>query len=176
VGAQVSGIEQRSVIELPWVLATQAHDRLAGKERIDLSDLANLHQIRLPQDSVSRAQLEGQLARNGTGQISSAGVADWDTAMLLAELGLGHAIVPRLPEPAAPGPSQLRLIPIPDLAPLATGWAVRQWDALSPVSREFADTVADTLRTAVFTHRRGPSVVLAEPVPDVSARAEHPRA
>lgn len=128
-----------------WVLATHAHDRLAGKERIDLSDLANLRQIRLPQDSVSRAQLEGQLAHSRTGHISTAGVADWDTAMLLAELGLGHAIVPRLPGPAIPGPS-LRLIPIPDLAPLAVGWAVRQWDALSKVSRDFAGTVADTLR------------------------------
>lgn len=146
MGAQVRGIEQRPVIELPWVLATHVHDQLASKHHIDLSDLASLRQIRLPQDSVSRGQLEGQLAPIGTDPISTAGVADWDTAMLLAELGLGHAIVPRLPEPAAPGPSHLRLIPIPDLAPIATGWAARQWEALSPVSQDFADTVAATLR------------------------------
>ncbi|MCK7623300.1 LysR family transcriptional regulator [Streptomyces sp. RS10V-4] len=73
---------------------------------------------------------------------SATSVADWDTALLLAELGVGPAVLPRLPghraTAAHPG---LRLVPIPALPPLTTGWAVRQWAALSPAAVEFAETV-----------------------------------
>ncbi|MGW5699050.1 LysR family transcriptional regulator, partial [Streptomyces asiaticus] len=36
--------------------------------------------------------------------------------------------------------------PIPALPPLPVGWAARRWDALPPLARAFADTVARTLR------------------------------
>lgn len=69
-------------------------------------------------------------------------VADWDTAILLAELGLGYAVVPELPgwrDGRHPG---VRLVPVPELPPLWAGWAVRRWAALSPLARAFADMVA----------------------------------
>jgi DNA-binding transcriptional LysR family regulator len=72
-------------------------------------------------------------------------VADWDTALLLAELGLGHAILPSPPGWSHGPGSVVRLIPIPDLPPLAAGWAARRWDALSPLALEFADTVVASL-------------------------------
>lgn len=72
-------------------------------------------------------------------------VADWDTALLLAELGVGRAVVPALSGLAAT--ADLRLIPLPDLRPLAVGWAVRRWDALSPPARAFADAVERFRRT-----------------------------
>lgn len=81
---------------------------------------------------------------------SDTSVADWDTAILLAELGLGHAVVPALPTlrgPGHPGHPGLRFLPIPALPPLTVGWAVRQWDALSPPARAFADTVTHHCRT-----------------------------
>ncbi|MDH6135618.1 DNA-binding transcriptional LysR family regulator [Kitasatospora sp. MAA4] len=146
IGAPARGIEQRPVMELPWVLAVRADDPLAARTSIEAADLAQIQLIQLPANSISRARLDEQLARDAIELASTTSVADWDTAILLAELGLGHAVVPALPgwSTAVPGP--LRLIPIPMLAPLAAGWAVRQWDALSPLTREFADTVADSLR------------------------------
>ncbi|MDH6131441.1 DNA-binding transcriptional LysR family regulator [Kitasatospora sp. MAA4] len=69
-------------------------------------------------------------------------VADWDTAVLLAELGLGHAVVPTLPAGNGPAHPDLRLIPIPALPALTAGWAARRRDALSPLARAFAETVA----------------------------------
>ncbi|MGC5007265.1 LysR substrate-binding domain-containing protein [Streptomyces sp. DT203] len=69
------------------------------------------------------------------------GVADWDTAILLAELGLGHAVVPALPDRHGADHNSVRLIPLPALPALSAGWAVRRWDALSPLARVFADTV-----------------------------------
>lgn len=78
---------------------------------------------------------------------SDTSVADWDTAILLAELGLGHAVVPALPTLRGPGHPGLRFLPIPALPPLTVGWAVRQWDALSPPARAFADTVTHHCRT-----------------------------
>lgn len=69
-------------------------------------------------------------------------MADWDTAVLLAELGVGHAILPRR---AVPPGSPVRTVPIPALEPLTVGWAARQWNALSPLAREFAELVAAAL-------------------------------
>jgi DNA-binding transcriptional LysR family regulator len=68
-------------------------------------------------------------------------VADWDTAILLAELGIGHAIVPALPGLADPSGGPVRTIPIPALDPLTVGWAVRRWSVLSPLAAKFADLV-----------------------------------
>ncbi|WP_438828041.1 hypothetical protein [Streptomyces tropicalis] len=69
-------------------------------------------------------------------------VADWDTALLLAELGLGRAVVPALPGRAGTsGP--LRLVPVPGLRPLTVGWAARRWSALGPAARVFAETVVE---------------------------------
>ncbi|WP_050515326.1 LysR family transcriptional regulator [Streptomyces rimosus] len=155
IGAPVRGIEQHPVLELPWVLAVRSDDPLAARDRIEPAELAGglngIRLIRLPENSVSRMRLDGHLARPEAspaapaGSTSSTSVADWDTAMLLAELGVGHAVVPDLPGRHGTDHPDLRLIPIPGLPPLATGWAVRQWATLSPVAVEFAETVNTSL-------------------------------
>ncbi|MET9885432.1 LysR family transcriptional regulator [Streptomyces sp. NPDC006430] len=143
IGKPVRGIEQRPVMELPWVLAVRADDPLASRPRIALADLAGIRHIRLPENSASRAHLDAALSEAGIRIRSDTSVADWDTALLLAELGLGHAVVPALPGWRVPGSDgPLRLVPIPDLPPLPVGWAVRRWAALAPLARVFADDVA----------------------------------
>ncbi|WP_274914564.1 LysR family transcriptional regulator [Streptomyces sp. WZ-12] len=153
IGPPVRGIEQHPVIGLPWVLAVRADDPLAARDRIEPDELAGLRLIRLPENSTSRMRLDGHLGhREGAlGPVepgeevpgpSATSVADWDTALLLAELGVGPAVVPRLPgHRATAGHPGLRLVPIPALPPLTTGWAVRQWAALGPAAVEFAETV-----------------------------------
>ncbi|MFF7634806.1 LysR family transcriptional regulator [Kitasatospora sp. NPDC008050] len=146
IGAPVRGVEQRPVVQLPWVLAVHAEDPLAQRESIDPADLARIRPIRLPENSVARAQLDGQLAHHedetAAGTNATTSVADWDTAVLLAGIGLGHAVVPALPGWRASDHPTLRLVPIPGLPPLAVGWAVRQWGALPTLAQEFAETVA----------------------------------
>ncbi|MFC9585188.1 LysR family transcriptional regulator [Streptomyces yangpuensis] len=147
IGAPVRGIEQRPVMELPWVLAVGADDPLAGRTGLTPADLADVRHIRLPQNSASRAHLDAALAESGIHVRSDTSVADWDTALLLAELGLGHAVVPALPGWQVPGTDgPLRLVPIPALPPLAVGWAVRRWAALAPPALAFADEVARSCR------------------------------
>ncbi|WTW23943.1 LysR substrate-binding domain-containing protein [Streptomyces sp. NBC_00019] len=99
--------------------------------------------IGLPPNSASAAHLDAACAELGLRFAYDTSVADWDTALLLAELGVGRAVVPVLPGLAATGSGELRLIPLPDLRPLPVGWAVRRWDALSPPARAFADTVVE---------------------------------
>ncbi|MGW1990936.1 LysR family transcriptional regulator [Embleya sp. NPDC001921] len=143
VGDPIQGIQQRRVAELPWVLAVRADDPLADRTRIDAADLVGIRHIRLPEDSSSRAHLDAAFAKLGIHVTSDTSVADWDTAILLAELGLGHAVVPALPDRRTTdetGP--VRFLPIPDLPPLSVGWAVRRWDDLTPLARAFADSVA----------------------------------
>ncbi|MEV7025455.1 LysR family transcriptional regulator substrate-binding protein, partial [Kitasatospora sp. NPDC093558] len=130
-------------VEMPWVLAVAAGDPLAGRSHVDPADLQDARLIGLPQNSVSRSQLDAWLARSGIRPVFDTSVADWDTAILLAELGLGQAVVPALPEWQGPGHPGLRLIPLPALPVLTAGWAVRRWDTLSPLARAFADTVAE---------------------------------
>jgi DNA-binding transcriptional LysR family regulator len=145
LGPPVRGIEQRAVAELPWMLAVRADDELAGRERLDVAELADVRLIRLPPNSASAAHLEAACAELGARFAYDANVADWDTALLLAELGVGRAVVPALSGLATA--VDLRLIPLPDLRPLPVGWAVRRWDALSPSARAFADLVEKFRRT-----------------------------
>ncbi|MEU1270243.1 LysR family transcriptional regulator [Streptomyces sp. NPDC005799] len=146
LGPPVRGIEQRAVVELPWVLAVRDDDVWAGRLSLDAAELNDIRLIRLPPNSASAAHLESACAELGIGFGYDTSVADWDTALLLAELGVGRALVPALPGLAVPGDGALRLIPVPALRPLVVGWAVRRWDALSPPARAFADTVVESRR------------------------------
>ncbi|GGQ20522.1 LysR family transcriptional regulator [Streptomyces griseomycini] len=147
LGAPVRGIEQRAVTDLPWVLAMRSDDPLAARPSLDPGELQGLRLIRLPPNSTSAAHLAAACAESGVRLTFDTSVADWDTALLLAELGLGRAVVPALPGHAVPGgEGPLRLVPIRALRPLSVGWAVRRWDALTPLARAFADTVADSCR------------------------------
>ncbi|POM26832.1 HTH-type transcriptional activator CmpR [Actinomadura rubteroloni] len=139
LGEPLPGIEHRPVVDLPWVLAVHASDPLASREAILPDDLAGIRYIAQPDDSTSRRRLEEEFVRLGCGRPEPVGVADWDTAALLAELGVGHAVLPALPRLAAGTP--LVTVPIPSLAPISVGWAARQWTALSPPAAEFAALV-----------------------------------
>ncbi|WP_208899407.1 LysR family transcriptional regulator [Streptomyces incarnatus] len=143
VGSPVRGIEQRTVAELPWLLAVPADDPLAGRPRLDAADLAGVRLIRLPPNSTSAVHLDAACAELGVRFTYDTSVADWDTALQLAELGVGRAVVPAVPGLPVPGEGDLRLVPLPGLRPLPVGWAVRRWDALSPPARAFAHTVAE---------------------------------
>lgn len=142
LGQPQPGIQQRPVIELDWVLAMHADDPLAAQALIDPGDLATIRYIAYPEGSASRQQLEERFVRLGISPPVPVGVADWDTAILLAELGVGHAIVPALPGLADPSGGPVRTVPIPALDPLTVGWAVRQRNVLSPLAAEFAELVS----------------------------------
>ncbi|MFF4797961.1 LysR family transcriptional regulator [Streptomyces sp. NPDC001351] len=143
LGPPARGIEQRAVAELPWVLAVRDDDPLAGRPSLEAAELNGLRVIRLPPSSASALQLDAACAELGVRLGDDTSIADWDTALLLAELGVGRAVVPALSGLAVPGEGTLRLIPVPALRGLRVGWAVRRWDALSPAARAFADTVAE---------------------------------
>ena len=144
----VPGIEQRPVLKLPWVLAMRAGEAYAERAWVEVPELSGLRLIRLPEDSISGGRLDAALAE--VSLAGRAGIADWDTALLLAGLGVGHAIVPALPGWRLLGDGNVRLVPIRGLPPLTVGWAVRSWTALSPLARTFAEAVSrnSRLRTA----------------------------
>jgi len=146
LGQPQPGIQQRPIIRLPWILAVHADDPLATRDAIGPADLATIRYIAYPETSASRQQLEQGFARLGITPPTPAGIADWDTATLLTELGVGHAILPALPRPTDPAESSVRTIPIPALDPLTVGWAARQWNALSPIAAEFAELLASRWR------------------------------
>ncbi|SNR73283.1 DNA-binding transcriptional regulator, LysR family [Actinomadura mexicana] len=140
IGPPLEGVEQRASCELPWVLAVHVDDPLAARASVVLGELAAIRYIELPAHSTSRVHLEMHLERHGVRLTSTTSVADWDTALLLAELDLGQAILPALPGWGG-GQGDVRLVPIQELPPLTAGWAARRWDALTPLAVEFAETV-----------------------------------
>ena len=142
IGPAVPGIQQRPVLDLPWVLAVHADDPLAKRDSIGPGDLAAIRYLAYPESSTSRQRLEENFVRLGISLPAPIGIADWDTAILLAELGVGHAILPALPGLSDPAGDPVRTIPIPALDPLTVGWATRQWNLLSPLATEFAELVA----------------------------------
>ncbi|MEU1015234.1 LysR family transcriptional regulator [Streptomyces sp. NPDC005900] len=163
LGEPVRGIEQRPVVDLPWVLAVRADDPLAGRPCVEPADLAACRLITPPVNSTSRAHLDARLGELGVVLPAGTSVADWDTAVLLAELGLGQAVVPALPDSRGPAPAGLRMIPVPGLPPLSVGWAVRRWDALGPLARAFADTVAEHCAPTGSVPAQGGAAVPAPP-------------
>jgi DNA-binding transcriptional LysR family regulator len=142
LGQPLLQIQQRPVIDLSWVLVVHGDDPLAARHFIDPGDLATIRYIAHPENSASRQRLEEDFTRLGISPPTPVGVADWDTAILLVELGVGHAILPALPRLVAPPDSPIRTVPIPALNPLTVGWAARQWNVLSPLATEFAELVA----------------------------------
>ncbi|GAA4553746.1 LysR family transcriptional regulator [Amycolatopsis samaneae] len=145
IGDPVRGIEQRPFIELPWSLAVSADDPLARREHLDPAELEGIPHIRLPENSTAQTQLDAHLAEHRVERTTAVGAADWDTVVLLAELGVGRAIVPTLPGWHPSRHPRLRLVPIPGLPPLSAGWGVRRWETLPPFARAFAETIAANL-------------------------------
>ena len=143
-GGEVPGIELRPVMDLAWVLAMRGGEVYSDRAWIEVPELSGLRLIRLPEGSISGGTIDAALAE--VSLAADAGVADWDTALLLAELGVGHAVVPALPGWPLLGDGNMRLVPIRGLPPLTVGWAVRSWPALSPSARAFADAVTRNSR------------------------------
>lgn len=147
-GEPLPGIERRPAVDLPWVLVVRADDPLAERDAIDPATLAAIRYIAHPDNSASRRRLEEDFIRLGIRPPAPVGTADWDTAVLLTELGVGHAVLPALPRLLLNAAAPLRTVPIPDLTPLTVGWAARQWRTLSPPAAEFAALVTDHLTGA----------------------------
>jgi DNA-binding transcriptional LysR family regulator len=137
------GVEQRPALELPWVLAMRTGEIYSERAFVEIPELSGLRLIKLPEDSTSGAMLAAALA--DVSLAADAGIADWETALLLAELAVGHAIVPRVPGPL-PVDGALRLVPVRGLPPLSVGWAARSWQALPTMARAFAETVSRNCR------------------------------
>ncbi|MFE0045233.1 LysR family transcriptional regulator [Streptomyces albireticuli] len=140
--AGTQGVEQRPVISLEWVLAVRADDPLAGETALAAEDLARTRLIRPPTGTSSGRQVEDYLGAHGLPpRATTTRATDWDTALLLAEMGLGHALIPAVPGLVGQCADNVRLIPVGGIPSLDVGWAARQWSALSPAARQFADTV-----------------------------------
>lgn len=145
------GVEQRPALKLPWVLAMRAGDFYSDRVWVEVPELSGLRLIRLPEDSSSGAVLAKALTDVTLAE--DAGTADWESALLLARFGVGHAIVPRLPAWHWTSDGAVHLVPLRGLPPLAVGWAARRWDALPSPARAFADIVNRNCRMAASPMR-----------------------
>ncbi|MGW2596144.1 LysR family transcriptional regulator [Streptomyces klenkii] len=140
VTSDAQGVELRPVKSLEWVLAVHPGDPLAAESTLGAADLARTRLIRPPAGTSSGRQVEDVLGAVALSSRATTRATDWDTALLLAELGLGHALIPAMPGLVSAS-GAVRLIPVAGIPPLEVGWAARQWSALSPAAREFAASV-----------------------------------
>ncbi len=139
MGADIRGIEQRPVIEMPWVLVVPAGDKLAKKAAISSKQLKNIPYISLKGSSTSQHQLETQLRDKGIQYQASTTVDDWDTAIQFVEMGLGYALTPQRHAENLTQYHRIVPVPINDLPPVVFGWASRRWNSLPKVAQDFVD-------------------------------------
>jgi DNA-binding transcriptional LysR family regulator len=149
IGAARGGeLDQRPVVRTPWVLVASAADLPPGARRavpVAPDELRSVRAIGVPAHSASRRQLDEQLAARGVRLDYSAIVDDPDTAVMLAELGVGQTILPALWAHDLERHGTLRARPVDGLDPVTFGWAARRWDALPPSAHTFVGLVAEGL-------------------------------
>lgn len=145
MGAETGGIEQQPAITMPWTLVGPIGDRLMQRKRLRVTDLRGITYIPLREQAISQTQLSAAFARAGLVLDTRASVDDWDTAVLLVELGLGHALVPAIHGWNFAREGRVRAVPIDGLPGVTFGWAARRWRSLSPLALDFVATVASEL-------------------------------
>ncbi|NIH83843.1 LysR family transcriptional regulator [Amycolatopsis granulosa] len=139
----IAGVEIRPIVALQWTLTVHRDDPLAARDSITVDELATLPNLVLPVSSSSLSALHPML---GAANFRDAGVAEWDTAMLLAETGVNRALVATIPRYAPAELPHLRFVPIDDLKAPTAGWAARSWAELPKPILEFAETVEAEMR------------------------------
>lgn len=136
-----SAVEQRPTVRTKWVLVARDDDPLAARDSLRPADLNTIRAIAMPGSTSSRSQLADQLSAHGVRPPIAATVDDWDTAVLLAEIGVGHALVPAMWIHDLDRHRRLRALPIEGLAPVTFGWAARRWAILPPSAHAFVAAV-----------------------------------
>jgi DNA-binding transcriptional LysR family regulator len=139
VGADIRGIEQRPVVEMPWVLVVPADDDRAKEVNISYRDLVHIPYISLRHSSTSQHHLETLLRDKGIEYQASTTVDDWDTAIQFVSMGLGYAITPQRHANHLSKELGIAAVPIRDLPPVVFGWATRRWKSLPKVARDFIE-------------------------------------
>lgn len=139
IGDPIKGIEQRPVVEMPWVLVVPEGDPLSQFKSLKARELKNISYIALKDSSTSQNQLTQQLLDKGVQCQAITTVDDWDTAIQFVEMGLGYAITPQRHAENLQRQHKIISIPITDLPPVAFGWACRRWKSLPKVAVEFVE-------------------------------------
>ena len=148
IGAGGGELDQRPVVRTPWVLVASAADQpsAAGPGApVAPDELRSVRAIGMPAHSTSRGQLDDQLAARGVRLDYAAFVDEPDTAVMLAELGVGQTILPALWAHDLESHDRLRARPVDGLDPVTFGWAARRWEALPPSAHTFVGLVAEGL-------------------------------
>lgn len=143
----IKGIEQRPMVRMPWMLVVSRHSFLSRKRLLKLKELSEVPYISLPKRSTSQLRLEGALLQEGIKLESTTMVDDWDTAVILVELGLGAAITPAQHGLNLARHKKVKAISIEGLPPVTFGWAARRWKSLSQVALDFVELVRADLES-----------------------------
>ncbi len=137
--AETPGFEQRPLIDMPFVLVVHRDDPLATRKRIDLSGLGGMAYVSLGEGSSTYQFLRAQMASRGIELSPKHTVADPETALLYAELGLGQTFAPAAQARTLERAGNLRTLPVRGLPAMPLGWAARSFDRLPSVAAELVD-------------------------------------
>ena len=146
LGTPPPGLQQRPVVRSRWVLVVTDDDPLAQRPAIGARHLRQIRYVAMPSSSRSRQMLEAQLADRGIQLTPITTVDDWDTAIRLVEVGLGHALVPALWVHDLGRHPHLRCVPVTPADTVIFGWVARRWDSLNRLAVTFVAEVQRQLR------------------------------
>ncbi|MCV6623171.1 MAG: LysR family transcriptional regulator [Cellvibrionaceae bacterium] len=136
IGEPIKGIEQRSCIEMPWVLVMTSEDPLSNNT-MTVKQLGALSFVSLKESSTAQNQLQRQLVKQGVDYQTTTTVDDWDTAIQFVDMGLGYAITPLRHAQNLEKQYAIRYVQIVDLQAVCFGWATRRWKSLTAIATDF---------------------------------------
>lgn len=154
--SDLQGIEQRPALRMRHALLLHRQHPLAGRTRIELSDLHGLQSIGLSSQSAAYGSLVQRLLSGGIVLNTTATVDDWDLAYVLVTLDLGSAIVPAFHAHEFVRQGAVVAVPIDGIEPIEVGWVARRFASLSAPARSFMQIMSEELSA---TQRRGVRVL-----------------
>ena len=151
---ELAEIDVLPTIESDWTLVKAARTKRERRTGITLAELPEGTFISLHPTSISGRQLVRQIARTGLHRPSDTRVDDWDTAIALAELELGYALVPDLHATNLKALHHISLTPVTDLSSLTFGWATPNHRLLPGPARKFVELFPTTLKPTTTARTR----------------------
>lgn len=161
-GEPARGFTERRVARQRLFLLVAATDPLASRKQLRIKDLRGLRYLGLAGSTTHQNAIEQAARAQGVELKPEVVFDDFDTAKIFVELDLGQAIVPAVQAYNFQQTHAVRAVPIVDLPPISIGWALRRWQHLPAIAREFVTLMQQDLKKL----RRVPGFELITPPAD----------
>ncbi|MGL5116624.1 MAG: LysR family transcriptional regulator [Beijerinckiaceae bacterium] len=144
-------LDQKPLVEEPFVLLCRTDDRLAGKHQLDWAEIVDLPLVRISAETGNRILIDDALGLRKENLNWRYEVQRVTTAVALVGAGAGYAVLPRLAMRTLDD-NTLATVPLTGPTVLRTlGVVTRKMHELAPAASHMLDLIAAGLRHEIGT-------------------------